>query len=109
MIVKVTQFKTSDGQLFPTEDLAIGHEKTLPNPKLKLEVEDLLNQILIKLDKVSRAEVSSVDGYSRITNIVSSDSDLLFLASVKDYIMSVLNSESSAAEYTNNYYDSSCY
>lgn len=91
--------------------------------KLKNEIKDLLNQIVLKLSSVPKVEVrwksydnddnsnsgSSNDGKYMIENIPDTNRDLQFLASVKDYCVETLKREHSAIEHTESYYDSTCW
>lgn len=59
-------YRTNDGKEFDTQDAALVHEKTLINvEQLKLEVNELLNQVLFKLKDVEAAKASyqSTDYY----------------------------------------------
>lgn len=74
---------------------------------LELKVKDLLNQIVIKLNNIEMNKVEyDDDDYPIETDRDATES---YLASVKNYCVTVLKFNYSASDYENKYYISTCW
>lgn len=104
------KYETTDGRTFTTITEAKQHQSSLVNTEeLIPQVLELLNKVVVILDKVPKVEVdySDDDESYRIRNIDAED--LKYLASIKDICERTIANKYNAISMCESYYDSSCY